>query len=112
MSRDSKLYLQDILDAIENIRGFTAGYAQESLRQDVRTFHAVLRDLEVIGEAAKKLPDDLRHAHPEVDWKRLAGLRDVLIHQYFRISVLVVWDIVENKLPILAEQIRRILAEV
>ena len=109
MSRDYKLFLQDILQAIGDIRAFTAGYSLETLINDKRTYHAILRNIEVIGEAVKKLPDEIKDRHPEVEWKKIAGARDILIHHYFEINLRVVWDILQNKLPPLERQISRIL---
>ncbi len=70
---------------------------------------AVVRNLEVIGEAVKQLPHDVRSASPDVEWQKIAGLRDILIHAYFGIDVDIIWDVVSNKLPALETQIRRIL---
>jgi len=84
---------------------------QGQFHNDRRTVQAVARNLEIIGEAAKHVPEDIRARHPEIAWKRIAGLRDMLIHQYFGLDVDVVWDIARNKIPLVAEQVRRILAE-
>jgi uncharacterized protein with HEPN domain len=67
--------------------------------------------LEVIGEAIKKVPSKIRSKYPEVEWKRIAGLRDILIHEYFGIDMDIIWDIVQNKLPELEKQINQILSE-
>jgi uncharacterized protein with HEPN domain len=71
----------------------------------------VVRNLEIIGEAAKKLPDGVRLNHPEIDWKRIAGLRDILIHEYFGVDEDIIWDIVENKIGALDEVVQGILKE-
>jgi uncharacterized protein with HEPN domain len=70
-----------------------------------------VRSLEIIGEATKNLPDSFRNKYPEVQWKEMAGLRDVLIHRYFQVNYKSVWDIVKNKIPDLKEQIEKILNE-
>ena len=111
MSRDYRVYLEDVLEAIRKIAGYTTGLSLEVFTGDVKTLDAVVRNLEVIGEAIKNVPDEVRSKHPEVDWKKIAGLRDVLIHAYFAIDVETVWDIVQNKLPLLGKQIKKILLQ-
>lgn len=110
MPRDSRVYLDDVLEGAERVRTYTAGLSLASFREDPRTVDAVVRNLEIIGEAVKNLPDDVRARHPEVAWKRIAGLRDLLIHQYFGIDYEIIWDVVTTKLPVLEDQVRRILA--
>ncbi|MCH8879246.1 MAG: DUF86 domain-containing protein [Planctomycetes bacterium] len=106
MSRDYKVYLEDILEAIGKIRTYTADMSMDSFSADNKTLDAVLRNLEVIGEAAKCIPDEVRSQHEQVEWKKIAGLRDILIHQYFGIDSEIIWDVVRNKLPELERQIR------
>lgn len=109
MPRDYKVYLDDILEASARIRNYTSGLTLEGFKNDTKTLDAVVRNLEVIGEAAKKVPDDVRSRHSDVEWKKIAGLRDILIHEYFGIDVNIIWDILKNKLPSLEEQVRKIL---
>ncbi len=106
MSRDYKVYLEDILEAIGKIRTYTAGMSADSFGADDKTLDAVLRNLEVIGEAVKRIPDEVRSQHQQVEWKKIAGLRDILIHKYFGIDAEIIWDVVCNKLPELERQIR------
>ncbi len=111
MSRDFRVHLDDILEAIRRIQVYTHGMAPDQFFEDEKTFDAVVRNLEVIGEAVKQLPRGLRTRHRGVDWKKIAGLRDILIHEYFGIDREIIWDIVQNKIPGLDREARRILAD-
>ena len=92
--------------AIEKIQDFTKSDTKESFAKDVKTFDAVIRNLEVIGEAAKQIPEDIRSKFTNVPWKEICGLRDVLIHQYFGVESETLWDILQNELPSLKRQIQ------
>jgi uncharacterized protein with HEPN domain len=83
---------------------------RDRLAEDERTFDAVMRNLEITGEAAKKMPHDLKERHPEIDWRRIAGFRDIAIHAYPTIDEDIVWDIVQRKVPELLAQVERIMA--
>ena len=109
MPRDSRVYLEDILEATRKITSYTANLSQAAFVEDEKTFDAVVRNLEVIGEAVKKLPEDLRAQHPSLEWKKMAGLRDILIHEYFGLDSEIVWDIVKNKVPTLNQAVRAML---
>ena len=111
MRRDFRVYLEDILEAAAAAREFVAGMSKDELGNDRRTRDAVVRNLEIVGEAVKKLPPQTKRDHPEVEWKKIAGLRDILVHDYFGIDMDIVWDVVQNKLPVLTEQMHRILDE-
>ncbi len=110
MPRDYRASLEDVLDATARVRDYTKGLRLETFRMDPRTVDAVVRNLEVIGEAIKNVPEAIRSRHPEINWRRIAGLRDLLIHQYFGIDYEIIWDLVTHKLPILEEQVRAIVA--
>ena len=109
MSRDSKVYLEDILEAIRKIREFTSGTSLAALSKDAKTLDAVIRNLEVIGEAVKCLPEEIKSQQPDVEWRKVAGLRDILIHEYFGINVEVVWDVIQHKLSGLEEAAKKLL---
>jgi uncharacterized protein with HEPN domain len=111
MPRDYKVGLEDILDAIHKIRTYTVGATLQTFKQDCKTFDAVVRNLEIIGEAVKNLPDSVRSKHPEIDWKRIGGLRDILIHEYFGVDAEIIWDVIENKLGALETAVQHVLKD-
>jgi uncharacterized protein with HEPN domain len=111
MPRDYKVSLADLLEAAEWIETYVAGMTLEQFRADRKTRDAVVRNLEVVGEAVKNVPQDVRGRYPHVPWQRIAGLRDILIHEYFGIDEEIVWDIVQNKLPSLKDQVTAIVNE-
>lgn len=108
MTKDPRVYLAHILECAQKIELFTADGKGRFLR-DRMVQDAVMRNFEVIGEAAKRLDDGYRTAHPEIPWRALAGLRDVLIHQYEGVDPERVWAIVERELPSLREAITALL---
>lgn len=97
--RDYKLYLKDILLAIESIERFVEGLETESFKHDDKTSSAVIRKFEIIGEAAKNVPDEVQRQYPGVPWKEMAGMRDKLIHFYFGVDYDLVWSTIRNRLP-------------
>lgn len=109
MPRDYKVFLEDVLEAVRKIREYTDGLSLQAFTADAKTFDAVIRNLEIIGEAAKQIPEDVRAQSPEVEWRRIGRLRDILIHQYFGVDVQTVWDIIQNKLGPLEQATRRLL---
>jgi uncharacterized protein with HEPN domain len=108
-NRSELAYLRDILDAIQAIQDFTRGYDYELFVSDRKTRDAVVRNLEVIGEAVKKVSRSVKARYPQVEWKSIAGLRDVLIHDYFGVNYREVWAIVSEKIEPLKEEIEKIL---
>ncbi len=110
MPRDYRVLLQDVLEAAANVADFVGAMTRDEFAADKKTLHAVVRNLEVIGEAVKRVPPEVRDAHAHIPWQRIAGLRDILIHQYFAIDVDIVWDIVQNKVPELRRQIEALLS--
>ncbi|MDI6884849.1 MAG: DUF86 domain-containing protein [archaeon] len=111
MKRDYKLFLKDIILAMESIERFVEGMSLKELTQDDRTSSAVIRKFEIIGEATKHIPEGLKEKHPEITWKRMAGMRDRLIHAYFGIDYKLVWDAIKLEIPELIPKLREILAE-
>ncbi len=92
-------YLEDIVEGAEKIERFTDGMSYEEFERDEKTVDAVLRNLEVIGEAAKNVPEDVRREYSEVPWAEMAGMRDKLIHGYATIELEIVWTTVEEDVP-------------
>lgn len=105
-------YLRDILDAAEKAERFTEGMNFAAFSVDDKTVYAVIRALEVMGEAVKKVPASVRKHHPEVPWQTAAGLRDKLIHEYFGVSLEVVWQTLHEDLPGFKAAILSVLAEI
>ena len=91
MIRKFKLYIQDIIDSIHNLQEYTSGMNFEEFRRDKKTIDAVIRNFEIIGEATKNVPDEIRNKYPSIPWKDMAGMSDKLIHQYFGVKINVVW---------------------
>jgi uncharacterized protein with HEPN domain len=108
MQRDYRTYLRDILEPIRKIERYIANQSYADFAKDELVQDAVVRNLEVIGEAAKRIPDETKSKVPEVEWKKMAGLRDVLIHAYFAVDLEIVWDIVKHKIPDLKKTIMRL----
>lgn len=108
MKKDPRLYLAQVLERIDRILEFTAE-GKEAFFADVRTQDAVIRNFEVIGEAVKRIPDDYRADHPAIPWRELAGLRDVLMHQYEGVSLNEVWRMIEKDLQPLRQAIAAML---
>lgn len=109
MKKDSTVYLQHIRDAIQRTERHLAGVSWDQFCQSELVQDAVIRQLEIIGEASRNLSGDFRRAHPEVPWSQIIGLRNRLIHAYFAVDLPIVWEIANVDLPILKEQIERIL---
>lgn len=111
MSRDESLYLADIVECCEKVLKFTKGMAYKDFVHDDLHFDAVLRNLEIIGEAVKHVPEEIRKTYPHIAWRKIAGFRDIVAHNYFGVSDEIVWDIVENIIPALLDQMKTILGE-
>ena len=101
MKRNTNLYLKDIVDAIENIESFLKGVNKEDFVKNLEKQSAVVRQLEIIGEAAKNISSDLRRKYLDISWKDIIGFRDIATHAYFRLNLAMVWQITQKDLPYL-----------
>lgn len=111
MKREYRDYLEDILTAIDETAEFTNNLSFEMFAHDRKTINAVIRSLEVLGEAAKRISDDLRAKAPEVPWKYMAGMRDKLIHEYFNVDLRIIWEVVKTELPPVRPHIQFLLED-
>jgi uncharacterized protein with HEPN domain len=111
MSRNYKLYLNDILTAIGKINHFVAGISQDDFAFDAMRVDSVLYNLMVIGEAVKNIPEEVKTEHAEVRWRDISRFRDRVVHHYFRTDLEIVWEIVQIHLPVLKQHTEKILEE-
>jgi uncharacterized protein with HEPN domain len=109
MTRDVRVYLQDIMECIEAIEEYISSTSEDEFYQDRMKIDAVLRRLEIIGEAVKAVDEEFRNAHPEIPWKKMAGMRDVLIHEYFGVDMKRIWKVAKSDLPLLKQHFLKLL---
>ncbi len=107
--RSYRLYVNDILESINRIDNYTADFGYDDFIKNDLVRDAVLRNLEVIGEAAKSIPDDVREEYSDVPWKRIIGLRNIVIHEYFGVDFENIWKIIKENIPEVKPYIERIL---
>jgi uncharacterized protein with HEPN domain len=109
--RGDREFISDIKEAMERIKKYTTGMSYETFLQDTKTQDAVVRNIEIIGEAAKNLSTNFRKKYMQMDWKKIAGMRDKIIHFYFGVKWDIVWAVIKDKIPTLSEQINSIVNE-
>lgn len=109
--RGNREFISDIKEAIERIKKYTTDMSYEMFLHDTKTQDAVVRNIEIIGEAAKNLSSDFRKKYKHIDWKKIAGMRDKIIHFYFGVKWDIVWAVIKDKIPAFSEQINNILNE-
>lgn len=109
MKRNTTLYLGDILESITLIEEYTSNLSKEHLLKDKKIQDAILRRLEIVGEASKNIPSIIKKKYHEIPWKEIAGTRDILTHAYFSVNADRIWNIIKRDLPKLKTEIQKIL---
>ncbi|MTW87784.1 DUF86 domain-containing protein [Virgibacillus dakarensis] len=112
MQREPRVFLEDILSAAVKVEKFTRGVSYDDFLDNDLVFDAVIKNILVIGEATKNIPVEIRKMNPQVEWRKMAGMRDMMIHGYFSINYRIVWDVVQNKIPTLRQQVEQLLKEI
>uniref|UniRef100_A0A7J3M3C7 DUF86 domain-containing protein n=1 Tax=Archaeoglobus fulgidus TaxID=2234 RepID=A0A7J3M3C7_ARCFL len=111
MRREFLDYVEDIVEAMKDAMSFVEGMDYEDFAKDKRTAYAVIRAIEVIGEAVKKVPISVRKRYPEIPWKEMAGMRDKVIHEYFGVDLRIIWKTVKEDIPNLRPLFEKILKD-
>ncbi len=109
MPREYRFLLRDMLECAQKVCRYTGGVSFGGFRDDELLRDAVLRNLEILGEVARVLPDEVKLRYPEVDWRGIVGLRTLLAHIYFAVELETIWQLIEEKVPELSEQLSQIL---
>lgn len=100
MKRNSyKLFVEDMLESINKIERYTRGLTYDKFEKNEVVVDAVIRNLEIIGEAARNIPEEVRAKYPDIPWKRMIGLRNITIHEYFGVDLNIIWEIITKNLP-------------
>jgi uncharacterized protein with HEPN domain len=103
--RDSTLLIEDIKTAISRVEKYTAGFDRQHFLADDKTVDAVVRNLEIIGEASRQLPDAFKESHSSIPWHKIAGLRNRIVHDYFGVDLQLIWQIISIEIPSLKDNI-------
>jgi len=107
--RDYRDYLKDIIDSINDIESFTENMTFEDFAKDKKTINAVIRSIEVIGEAAKNIPKTIKDKYPSIPWKKMAGMRDKMIHEYFGVDIKILGKTIKKDIPPLKSLVQKVL---
>lgn len=108
MKKEPLIFIEHILESIGDIESFSKGLSKDELKKDKVKQYAIIRAIEVIGEAVRNLPFDIRNKYSEVPWKEIVGMRDKLMHHYFGVNLETVWKTVKEDIPVLKKQIQKI----
>ena len=111
MKKEPLIFIKHIMESIENIESFSKGLSKNKFEKDRLKQSAIIREIEIIGEAVKNLPIEFTVKYPYVEWSKIAGTRDKIIHHYFGIDLDIIWDIIKHDLPDLKKEIKKILEE-
>ncbi|MCM8758829.1 MAG: DUF86 domain-containing protein [Candidatus Omnitrophica bacterium] len=109
--RSWKLFIEDILESIEKIQEYVKELGYEEFKIDRKTVDAVIKNLMVIGEAARNIPIIIKNKYPGIDWQGMSGLRNRIVHAYFEISVEILWQIIKNEIPVLKKELQKVLED-
>jgi len=108
MKKDPRIFIEHILESIERIGEYIKGITKNQFGNSIKTQDAVIRRIEVIGEAVKNIPDGVKKKHPDVPWKKIAGMRDILIHEYFGVDLELTWKVVKEDIVDLKKKILKV----
>jgi len=112
MSRDPIDFLRDIEESCIRIADYTAGLSRDEVFSDKMRFDGILHNFHIIGEAVKKLPNDLRKMHGDIPWGEIAGMRDLIAHAYFALDLGILWQGIQDDVPVLLERVREMIASI
>jgi len=107
-NRRVRLLIEDIWESLEKVQRYISGLTRKSFSADEKTIDAVVRNLEIIGEAANRLPGEFRSQHPTIEWRKIVGLRNRIVHDYFGVDLEIVWQILKDDVPDLRESVKKI----
>ena len=111
MNRDISLFIEDILESIDAIEDFSKDMGEEEIKTNRMKQSAIVREIEIIGEAVKNIPDYFKNKHKEVEWRKIAGMRDIIVHNYFKMDLNAVWNVINKDIPVLRKQMTKIRDE-